>query len=216
MLTEEEKDLGVCLVDIGGGTTDIAIFQNGAIVHTAVIALGGNNLTNDIAMGLRTPMEAAEKLKQKHGCALTSMVDKSEMIEVPSVGQRESRSMGRTILAEILEPRVEEIFQLVHHEIERNGFSELLTSGVVITGGSTLLPGMTELAEEVMGVPVRRGVPHGIGGLVDVVKSPVYATGVGLVVYGARHLDRSMFRIREENVFKKVKRRMSEWLQEVF
>jgi cell division protein FtsA len=216
VLTEEEKDLGVCLVDIGGGTTDIAVFQNGAIVHTAVIALGGNNLTNDIAMGLRTPMEAAEKLKQKYGCALTSMVDKGEMIEVPSVGQRESRSMGRTILAEILEPRVEEIFQLVHHEIERNGFSELLTSGVVITGGSTLLPGMTELAEEVMGVPVRRGVPHGIGGLVDVVKSPVYATGVGLVIYGARHLDRSMFRIREENVFKKVKRRMSEWLQEVF
>jgi cell division protein FtsA len=138
------------------------------------------------------------------------------MIEVPSVGGREPRAMGRQILSEILEPRVEEIFQLVHHEVERNGFSELLTSGVVITGGSTLLPGMTELAEEIMGVPVRRGVPRGIGGLVDVVKSPVYATGVGLVVYGARHQDRSMFRIREENVFKKVKRRMGEWLQEVF
>ncbi len=217
VLTEEEKELGVCLVDIGGGTTDIAIFQNGSIVHTAVIALGGNNLTNDIAMGLRTPMEQAERIKQKHGCALTSMIDKQEMIDVPSVGGREPRSMGRQILCEILEPRVEEIFQLVHHEIERNGFSELLASGVVITGGSTLLPGMPELAEEIMGVPVRRGVPRGIGGLVDVVKSPVYATGVGLVVYGARNLDRRMFRIREsENVFKKVKRRMGEWLQEVF
>ncbi len=217
VLTDEEKELGVCLVDIGGGTTDIAVFQNGSIVHTAVIALGGNNLTNDIAMGLRTPMEQAERIKQKHGCALTSMVDKQEMIEVPSVGGREPRVMGRQILSEILEPRVEEIFQLVHHEIERNGFSELLASGVVITGGSTLLPGMAELAEEIMGVPVRRGVPRGIGGLVDVVKSPVYATGVGLVVYGARNLDRRMFRIREsENVFKKVKRRMGEWLQEVF
>ncbi|MBE2251727.1 MAG: cell division protein FtsA [Myxococcus sp.] len=217
VLTDEEKELGVCLVDIGGGTTDIAIFQNGSIVHTAVIALGGNNLTNDIAMGLRTPMEQAERIKQKHGCALTSMVDKQEMIEVPSVGGRDPRVMGRQILSEILEPRVEEIFQLVHHEIERNGFSELLASGVVITGGSTLLPGMPELAEEIMGVPVRRGVPRGIGGLVDVVKSPVYATGVGLVVYGARNLDRRMFRIREgENVFKKVKRRMGEWLQEVF
>lgn len=216
VLTEEEKELGVCLVDIGGGTTDIAIFQNGAIVHTAVIALGGHNLTNDIAVGLRTPVDHAERLKQKFGCSLTAMVDKADMIEVPSVGGRDPRVMGRQILSEILEPRVEEIFQLVHHEVERNGFSELLTSGVVITGGSTLLPGMTELAEEIMGVPVRRGVPRGIGGLVDVVKSPVYATGVGLVVYGARHQDRSMFRIREENVFKKVKRRMGEWLQEVF
>jgi len=216
VLTEEEKELGVCLVDIGGGTTDIAIFQNGSIVHTAVIALGGNNLTNDIAVGLRTPMDHAERIKQKYGCALSQMVDRAEMIEVPSVGGREPRVMGRQILSEILEPRVEEVFQLVHHEVERNGFSELLTSGVVITGGSTLLPGMPELAEEIMGVPVRRGVPRGIGGLVDVVKSPVYATGVGLVVYGARHQDRRMFRIREENVFKKVKRRMGEWLQEVF
>ena len=216
VLTDEEKELGVCLVDIGGGTTDIAIFQNGAIVHTAVIALGGHNLTNDIAVGLRTPMEHAERIKQKFGCALASMVDRQETIEVPSVGGREPRVMGRQILCEILEPRVEEIFQLVHHEVERNGFSELLNSGVVITGGSTLLPGMTELAEEIMAVPVRRAVPRGIGGLVDVVKSPVYATGVGLVVYGARHQDRSMFRIREENVFRKVKRRMGEWLQEVF
>ncbi len=216
VLTDEEKELGVCLVDIGGGTTDIAIFAGGSIVHTAVIALGGNNLTNDIAVGLRTPVHEAERIKQKYGCSMASMVDKQDMIEVPSVGGREPRVMGRQILSEILEPRVEEIFQLVHREIERNGFAELLTSGVVITGGSTLLPGMNELAEEVMGVPVRRGTPRGIGGLVDVVKSPIYATGVGLVVYGAKHQDRRMFRIREENVFKKVKGRMREWLEEVF
>ncbi|MBK7858210.1 MAG: cell division protein FtsA [Archangiaceae bacterium] len=216
VLTDEEKELGVCLVDIGGGTTDIAIFAGGSIVHTAVIALGGNNLTNDIAVGLRTPVHEAERIKQRYGCSMASLVDKQDMIEVPSVGGREPRVMGRQILSEILEPRVEEIFQLVHREIERNGFAELLTSGVVITGGSTLLPGMTELAEEVMGVPVRRGTPRGIGGLVDVVKSPIYATGVGLVVYGAKHQDRRMFRIREENVFKKVKGRMREWLEEVF
>ncbi len=216
VLTDEEKELGVCLVDIGGGTTDIAIFHGGSIVHTAVIALGGNNLTNDIAVGLRTPVHEAERIKQKYGCSLSSMVDKQDMIEVPSVGGREPRVMGRQILCDILEPRVEEIFQLVHHEVERNGFAEALTSGVVITGGSTLLPGMNELAEEIMGVPVRRGTPRGIGGLVDVVKSPIYATGVGLVVYGARHQDRRLFRIREENVFRKVKGRMSEWLKEVF
>jgi cell division protein FtsA len=216
VLTEEEKELGVCLVDIGGGTTDIAIFSGGSIAHTAVIALGGNNLTNDIAVGLRTPVHEAERIKQKYGSSIANMVDKSEMIEVPSVGGREPRVMGRQILAEILEPRVEEIFQLVQREVERNGFSEMLTSGVVITGGSTLLPGMPELAEEIMGVPVRRGVPRGIGGLVDVVKSPIYATGVGLVIYGAKHQDKRTFRIREENVFKKVKTRMREWLEEVF
>ena len=216
VLTDEEKELGVCLVDIGGGTTDIAIFAGGAIVHTAVIALGGNNLTNDIAVGLRTPAHEAERIKQKYGCSLSSMVDKQDMIEVPSVGGREPRVMGRQILCEILEPRVEEIFQLVQREVERNGFNEVLTSGVVITGGTTLLPGMSELAEEILGVPVRKGAPRGIGGLVDVVKSPIYATGVGLVVYGAKNLDRRMFRIREENVFKKVKGRMREWLEEVF
>lgn len=216
VLTDDEKELGVCLIDIGGGTTDIAIFENGSIVHTAVIALGGDNLTNDVAVGLRTPMECAEQIKRQYGAALTSIVDPSEMIEVPSAGGRPARTARRAFLCEILEPRVEEIFQLVHLEVERHGYGELLTSGVVITGGSTLLAGMTELAEEVMGAPVRRGVPRGIGGLVEVVKSPVYATGVGLVLYAARHHEREGFRIREENVFTKVKRRMGEWLQEVF
>jgi cell division protein FtsA len=217
VLSEDEKELGVCLVDIGGGTTDIAIFSGGSIVHTAVIALGGNNLTSDIAIGLRTPAHEAERIKQKYGCALASMINKDETIEVPSVGGRQPRVLGRQILSEILEPRVEEIFQLVHREIQKCGYEDLLASGIVITGGSTLLAGMPELAEEVLGLPVRRGMPRGIGGLVDVVKSPMYATGVGLVVYGAKHMDRRMFRIREDgNVYKKVKGRMREWLEEIF
>jgi cell division protein FtsA len=216
VLSEDERELGVCLVDIGGGTTDIAIFSGGSIVHTAVIALGGNNLTSDIAIGLRTPAHEAERIKQKYGCALSSMVSKDETIEVPSVGGRQPRVLGRQILCEILEPRVEEIFQLVQREIQKCGFEDLLASGVVITGGSTLLAGMPELAEEVLGLPVRRGMPRGIGGLVDVVKSPMYATGVGLVVYGAKHQDKRIFRIREENTFRKVKGRMREWLEEIF
>src|SRR5689334_13851337 len=216
VLSEDEKELGVCLVDIGGGTTDIAIFSGGSIVHTAVIALGGNNLTSDVAIGLRTPVHEAERIKQRHGCCLPSLVDKEETIEVPSVGGRQPRVLSRQILTEILEPRVEEIFQLVHREIQKCGYEDLLASGVVITGGSTLLAGMPELAEEVVGLPVRRGMPRGIGGLVDVVKSPMYATGVGLVVYGARHTDRRLFRIREENVYRKVRGRMREWLEEIF
>jgi cell division protein FtsA len=217
VLSEDEKELGVCLVDMGGGTTDIAIFSGGSIVHTAVIALGGNNLTSDIAIGLRTPAHEAERIKQKYGCALASMVNKEETIEVPSVGGRQPRVLGRQILCEILEPRVEEIFQLVQREIQRCGYEDLLASGVVVTGGSTLLAGLPELAEEVLGLPVRRGMPRGIGGLVDVVKSPMYATGVGLVIYGAKHQDRRIFRIREENnVYKKVKGRMREWLEEIF
>ena len=217
VLGEDEKELGVCLVDIGGGTTDIAIFSGGSIVHTAVIALGGNNLTSDIAIGLRTPANEAERIKQKYGCALASMVNKDETLDVPGVGGRQPRVISRQILCEILEPRVEEIFQLVHREIQKCGYEDLLASGVVITGGSTLLAGMPELAEEVIGLPVRRGMPRGIGGLVDVVKSPMYATGVGLVVYGAKHLDRRMFRIREDgNSYKKMKNRMREWLEEIF
>jgi cell division protein FtsA len=216
VLSDDEKELGVCLVDIGGGTTDIVVFSGGSIVHTAVIALGGNNLTSDIAIGLRTPAHEAERLKQKHGCALASMVAKDETIEVPSVGGRHPRVLGRQILCEILEPRVEEIFQLVQREVQKCGYEDLLASGVVITGGSTLLAGMPELAEEVLALPVRRGMPRGIGGLVDVVKSPMYATGVGLVIYGAKHQDRRIFRIREENVYRKVKGRMREWLEEIF
>lgn len=216
-LSEDEKELGVCLVDVGGGTTDIAIFTNGAISHTAVLALGGNHLTNDVAVGLRTPTHEAERIKKASGCAMASMVDRGETIEVPSVGGGQPRVLSRQILAEIIEPRVEEIFMLVQHEIQKCGLEEGIASGVVITGGSTLLSGMTEMAEEVLGVPVRRGMPRGIGGLVDVVRSPMFATAVGLVIYGARQGAGSpYFRIREENVYRKVKTRMKEWLGEIF
>jgi cell division protein FtsA len=217
VLSEDEKELGVCLVDIGGGTTDIAVYSAGAIVHTAVLALGGNHLTNDVAVGLRTPTHEAERIKKTYGCAMASMVDKADTIEVPSVGGAAPRVLSRQILAEILEPRVEEIFMLVQHELQKCGMEELMASGTVITGGSTLLAGMPEMAEEVIGMPVRRGLPRGIGGLVDVVKSPQYATAVGLVVYGARQQAGSpYFKIREENVYRKVRTRMQRWLGEIF
>jgi len=214
VLSEDEKELGVGLIDVGGGTTDIAIFSGGSIVHTGVLAIGGNHLTHDVAVGLRTPAEEAERLKQRHGCAMVSMVDKDETIEVASIGNRPSRILGRQILCEIIEPRVEEIFELVKREIEKTGYEDLLASGVVITGGSTLLPGIVELAEEVIGLPVRRGVPKGVGGLVDVVKSPMFATGVGLVLYGSQHMDRRFVKVRhdDENVYSKVMNRMKEWL----
>ncbi len=216
VLSPDEKELGVAMIDIGGGTTDIAIFVDGAIKHTAVLSLGGNHLTNDIAVGLRTPVGEAEKIKQQYGCCLTSMVGKDETIEVPSVGGREPRVLSRQLLAEILEPRVEEIFTLVNREIVRSGFAELIASGVVITGGTCILPGMPELAEQVFNLPVRRGLPRDIGGLSDVVNSPVYATGVGLVKYGSKNLQTKNFSIGQENVFDKIFRRMKEWFGEFF
>jgi len=216
VLTADEKDLGVALVDIGGGTTDVAIFVDGAIKHTAVLSLGGNHLTNDIAVGLRTPTAEAEKIKQTSGCCLVSKVGKDETIEVPSVGGREPRILSRQLLAEILEPRVEEIFTLVNREIVKSGFEDLIASGVVLTGGSVILPGMPELAEQVFDLPVRRGVPQGIGGLSDVVNSPIYATGVGLVKYGSRNMQTRNFTIGQENLFERVTRRMKEWFGEFF
>lgn len=219
VLSPEEKELGVALVDIGGGTTDVAIFVDGAIKHTSVLALGGNQITNDIAVGLRTPMAEAEKIKQKYGCCLASLVGKDETIEVPSVGGRKPRILSRQLLAEILEPRVEEIFTLVNREIVKSGFEDVIASGVVITGGSTILEGMPELAEQVFNLPVRRGTPQNIGGLVDVVNSPVYATGVGLVVYGSRHVESTTHfptTQSDDNLFSKVSRRMKEWFSEFF
>lgn len=216
VLTADEKELGVALVDLGGGTTDIAIFVDGAIKHTAVLSLGGNHLTNDIAVGLRTPTAEAEKIKQTSGCCLVSKVGKDETIEVPSVGGRESRVLSRQLLAEILEPRVEEIFSLVNREIVKSGYEDLIASGVVLTGGSAILPGMPELAEQVFDLPVRRGVPQEIGGLTDVVNSPIYATGVGLVKYGSRNMQTRNFVIGQENLFERVTRRMKEWFGEFF
>jgi cell division protein FtsA len=216
VLSPDEKELGVALIDIGGGTTDIALFIDGAIKHTSVLSLGGNHLTNDIAVGLRTPMAEAEKIKQAYGCCLASMVGKDETIEVPSVGGREPRILSRQLLAEILEPRVEEIFSLVNREIVKSGFEDLIASGVVITGGTAILPGMPELAEQVFNLPVRRGLPRDIGGLTDVVNSPIFATGVGLVKYGSRNMQARNFMIGQGNIFDKVVRRMKEWFGEFF
>ncbi|MCP4195665.1 MAG: cell division protein FtsA [Proteobacteria bacterium] len=218
VLHEDEKELGVALVDIGGGTTDLVIFVDGAVVHTSVISVGGQHLTNDIALGLRTPKAEAERIKQKHGCALVGLIDPEEMMEVPSVGGRPPTEQPRQVLAHIVEPRVEEIFSLVHRSILDTGYGDLLASGMVITGGTTLLEGITEAAEQVTGLPVRNGVPFGFGGMKDMVENPIYATGAGLVNYGASFPTerKSIFKVREDQVFNKVFGRMTEWFREVF
>ncbi len=216
VLTPEEKELGAAIIDIGGGTTDLIIFANGAIKHTAVFSLAGNHITHDISVGLRTPAEEAEKIKIRYGCALTSLVRKDETIKVPSVGGREPRVLTRQTLAEIIEPRVEEILTLVRDEVVKMGFGNLLASGVILTGGSAILEGVPELAEQIFNLPVRRGTPIGIGGLVDLVNSPIYATGVGLVLYGSRNRTQGRFKVGEGNLFSKVTRRMKEWVGEFF
>jgi cell division protein FtsA len=204
VIEDDEKELGVALIDIGGGTADISMFIDGAIVHTAVLPLGGGHVTNDIAVGLRTPLESAEKIKKKYGCALASLVRGDETIEVPSVGGREPRVLSRKVLVSIIEPRIEEIFEHIRREMQRSGFFETLAAGVVLTGGAVTMDGVPELAEDVLGLPARRGLPSGVGGLTDVVRSPAYSTGVGLVLYGTREAelaarpvdlpDRSMFK----------------------
>jgi cell division protein FtsA len=213
VLTEEERDLGVCLVDIGGGTTDIAIFGHGALVHTSVIPLGGNHLTNDIVVGLRTPINDAERIKRQHGCALSSIVSPDDMIEVPSVGDRGPRKMARRILCDIIEPRMEEIFSLVSREIQACGWEEQLTSGLVITGGSSLMPGLEQMAEEVLGVLVRRGEPRNVGGMVEAAKGPQNATAVGLAYYGLKADEQRFYLGRpQRGMFGRLQR----WFAEVF
>ncbi|MEW6266478.1 MAG: cell division protein FtsA [Thermodesulfobacteriota bacterium] len=219
VLTPEEKDLGVALIDFGGGTTDLAIFARNSIKHTAVLALGGINLTNDIAIGLRTPMQAAEEIKKKYGCCLSSLINKDEVIEVESVGGRKTRRLSRQVLGEILEPRVEEIMALINREIVRSGFDDQVTSGVVITGGAAMLEGVPEVAEQVFDLPVRRGYPLNVGGLTDVVNNPMYATAVGLVLFGVKqeagHPQKG-FRMRhQQNMFNRVIARMKQWFKEM-
>ena len=213
VLTPEERELGVTLVDVGGGTTDIVVFHNGAVKHTAVLPIGGSHLTNDIATGLRTPFAEAEKIKQRFGCAMSSMISRSDTIEVPSVGGRGPRILSRQILAEIIEPRVEEIFSLVSREVARSGFEEILASGVVVTGGSTILDGVPELAEQVFHLPVRRGVPLGVRGLVDVVASPMHATGVGLILFGLRESGNG---VAAGRLWGRMRQRVNEFLREFF
>lgn len=184
VLSEDEKELGVCLVDIGGGTTDIAIFTNGAIRHTAVIPIAGDQVTNDIAVALRTPTQAAEQIKLKYACALASTVNSNEMMEVPGVAERPGRTLPRKVLAEVIEARYDELFLLVQAELRRSGFEELVAAGIVLTGGAAKLIGITDLAERVFHMPVRLGVPQSVSGLPDIINNPIYATGVGLLLYG--------------------------------
>ncbi|MEX0943512.1 MAG: cell division protein FtsA [Pseudomonadales bacterium] len=186
VLTEDEKDLGVCLVDIGGGTTDIAVFTDGAIRHTAVIPIAGDQVTNDIAMALRTPTPHAEEIKIKYACALASLAGENETIKVPSVGDRVDRDLSRQALAEVVEPRYDELFTLIQAELRRSGFEDLIAAGVVLTGGTSKMEGVVELAEEIFHMPVSIGKPQGVTGLTDIVRNPIYSTAVGLLLYGAR------------------------------
>lgn len=213
VLTDDEKDLGVCLVDIGGGTTDIAVFTEGAIRHTAVIPIAGDQVTNDIAVALRTPTQFAEELKIKYACALAQLASAEQTIEVPSVGDRPPRRLARQTLAEVVEPRYEELLTLIRAEVRRSGFEDLAAAGIVMTGGSAKMEGILELAEEIFHMPVRLGVPQAITGLVDVVRNPVYATGVGLLMFGRqnigdRHPDATM-----RGGFNGVWERMKSWFQ---
>jgi len=212
VLADDEKELGVCLVDIGGGTTDVAIFTNGAIRHTAVIPIAGDQITNDIAMALRTPTRDAEDIKIKYGCALRQLATDAP-IEVPGVGERSARMLSRQTLAEVIEPRVEELYSLVQTELRRSGMEDLLSSGIVITGGSAGLQGMVELGEEIFHLPVRLGLPRNIGGLSAVVKTPRYATGVGLLLYGLERRQRNEVARVGAGSFKEVLEKMAAWFR---
>ncbi len=215
VLADDEKELGVCLVDIGGGTTDVAIFTGGAIRHTAVIPIAGDQITNDIAMALRTPTKDAEDIKIKYGCALRQLANDA-VIEVPGVGERSARMLSRHTLAEVIEPRVEELYSLVQAELRRSGFEELLSSGIVITGGSSAMQGMVELGEEIFHMPVRLGLPRYVGGLADIVKTPRYATAIGLLHYGLEQKQRNEAARLHSASFADVLARMKTWFQKNF
>ncbi len=213
VLTEDEKELGVCLVDIGGGTTDIAVFRDGAIQHTAVIPIAGDQVTNDIAIALRTPTQHAEDIKVQYACALTQLANPEETIEVPSVGDRAARRLARQTLAEVVEPRYEELFTLVQAELRRSGYEDMVAGGVVLTGGSAKMEGVVELAEEIFHMPVRIGVPQYVTGLSDVVKNPIYSTGVGLLLFGRKYLQDHSAPLRVKKGFGQVWDRMKSWFQ---
>ena len=217
VLSEGEKQLGAALLDLGGGTTDLAIFSGKNIKHTFVLALGGDNLTNDIAIGLRCPHPEAERIKKRYGNCVSKNIQADEAIEVPGVSGREARKLPRQILGEILEPRMEEIFSLVNREIYRAGMENMVASGMVLTGGTALLEGVTEIAESIFSLPTRIGTPQGLRGLADVVNNPMYATGVGLVLYGARYqqTEKKKFRIRDRHIFNRLMNRMKRWFKDV-
>jgi len=213
VLTEDEKNLGVCLVDIGGGTTDIAVFTDGSIHHTAVIPIAGDQVTNDIAVALRTPTQHAEDIKVRFACALTQLANPEETIEVPSVGDRPARRLARQTLAEVVQPRYEELFSLVQAELRRSGYEEMIAAGIVLTGGSAKMEGAVELAEEIFHMPVRVGIPQFVSGLVDVVKNPIYSTGVGLLLFGQKQLQNTIPGVHLDSSVKGVWQRMRNWFQ---
>ncbi len=217
VLTEDEKELGSCIVDIGGGTTDIAVFLHGAIQHTAVIPIAGDQVTNDIAVSMRTPTQYAEEIKIKYACALSQLANPDETIEVPSVGDRPPRRLARQTLAEIVEPRYEELYALIREELRRSGFEELIAAGIVITGGSAKMEGAVELAEEVFHMPVRLGSPQYVGGLKEVIRNPIHATGVGLLLYGHESImQRGRRSTPVTNSIGDVWGRMRSWFQKQF
>ena len=216
ILTEDEKELGVCVVDVGGGTTDIAVFTHGAIRHTAVMPIAGDQVTNDIAMALRTPTKNAEDLKCRYGCALRSMADTREMLEVPDVGNRGSRQLSTQTLAEVIEPRVEELYCMVQAELRRSGFEELLSSGIVITGGCASLKGMVELGEEIFHMPVRLGIPNYSGNLSEVVHTPRYSTGIGLILAGIEQMKHQQHTKMQGGSARQVFSKMRSWFQKNF
>ena len=213
VLTEDEKELGVCLVDIGGGTTDIAVFKQGAIRHTAVVPIAGDQMTNDVAVAFRTPTQSAEDIKIKHGCALRQLADPREVVEVPGVDGRDPRQLSVQTLAEVLEPRVVELYEMVLNELRRSGMEDMIASGIVITGGSAMMRGMVELGEEIFHMPVRLGMPRYVGGLSEVVSNPRYATGVGLVLMGKQQLERHLSGQMESSSFGRILERMKSWFQ---
>jgi len=216
VLTEDEKELGICLVDIGGGTTDVAVFTDGAIKHTAVIPIAGDQVTNDIAVAMRTPTQYAEEIKIKYACALRQLANPDDTIEVPGVGDREPRRLSRQTLAEVVEPRYEELLSLVHAELRRSGFEDLVAAGVVLTGGSSKMEGVVDLAEEVFHMPVRLGMPQFVTGLVDVVRNPIHATGVGLLLFGQQGRQLNEGSLFNDLGTGSVFQRMRNWFQGSF
>lgn len=216
VLTREEMELGIAILDIGGGTSDLAIFSEKGIRHTFVLGLGGHNLTNDLSIGLRTPLREAEQLKEKYGCALSSKINKDQTIEVPSVGGRQSRKLSRKIMGEILEPRMEEMLALINQELVRSNHKDMINAGIVLTGGTSLLEGIEDLAEQIFDLPVRIGCPQKIGGIKDIVNTPQCATGVGLVVFGMKHEPgRTGFVRKEKKMFGKISNGFKDWLKNV-
>jgi len=217
VLSPDEKELGVAMIDIGGGTSDLAIFYQGAIKHTSVLTIAGSQITNDIAIGLRTPNAEAEKIKLTYGCAYSPLVRADETIEVPSVGGREPKTVSRQILSEIIEARTKEMFEILNHELDVSGYREIISSGIVLTGGAASMAGMADLAEDVFQCPVRIGPPMGLGGLIDVVNNPMYATSTGLIQYGMRKNRLGATReLQGRNLFDKIFSRMRDWAEEFF